>query len=177
LKTFKRIAVRMMLLAALAGFRLPAGLLLSQNKAPEPKILGPLIRMDLLERAKPESGQPTRNIFAPKQAYDAPAVARQEGQSPMLTPDLPSGVPQAPGQGGTEPPPAPGISLDLRYIGFVNSPKKMIALIILQGQTLAVAEGEVVSEGIRIGKITKGILEVIMPDSSKRSFSLEGEEP
>jgi flagellar basal body P-ring protein FlgI len=51
----------------------------------------------------------------------------------------------------------------------------MTALIILEGQVMAVAEGEVVSEGIRIGKITPQELEVIMPDSTTRKFSLEGE--
>jgi hypothetical protein len=132
--------------------------------------------MDLLERAKSETGLPTRNIFAPRQASAVPATISQGNQSPLPSPNLPSDHPQTAGQGDTEPQ-AAVFSIDLRYIGFVVSPQKVIALIVFQGQTLAVAEGEVISEGIRVGKITKEQFEVILPDSSKRSFSLEGDEP
>jgi hypothetical protein len=40
---------------------------------------------------------------------------------------------------------------------------------------MAVVEGDVVGEGIRIGKVTRQQIEVVLPDSSTRTFSLEGE--
>lgn len=69
----------------------------------------------------------------------------------------------------------PVLNINLRYIGFIRSSRKVIGLIILEGQVMAVAEGEVVSEGIRIGKVTAQEIEVIMPDSTTRKFPLEGE--
>ncbi len=70
------------------------------------------------------------------------------------------------------------MNINLRYIGFIEytkSSQKITALIILEGQPMAVVEGEVVFEGMRIGKISPQELEVIMPDSTTRKFSLEGE--
>ena len=63
-------------------------------------------------------------------------------------------------------------------MGYVDSAKtrKIIGLIVFQGQARAVVEGEVISEGIRIGKISREEIEVVMPDSSTRTFSLEGED-
>jgi hypothetical protein len=39
-----------------------------------------------------------------------------------------------------------------------------------------VVEGEVISEGVRIGKIGREEIEVVLPDASTKTFSLEGEE-
>lgn len=69
----------------------------------------------------------------------------------------------------------PVIAVNLRYIGFIESAQRMIALVVFEGQAIAVVEGEVVGEGIRIGKITREQVEIVLPDSSTRLFSLEGE--
>jgi multidrug efflux pump subunit AcrA (membrane-fusion protein) len=72
----------------------------------------------------------------------------------------------------------PAVTVNLRYIGYiesVKSPRRLTALIILEGQAIPVREGEVVSEGVKIGKISPQEIEVILPDSSTRTFSLEGE--
>ena len=70
-----------------------------------------------------------------------------------------------------------GEYLDLRYIGYVRSGKKIVALVIFQGEALAVAEGEMIVEGITVKKIGTEELEVIGPDSKTSMFSLEGERP
>ena len=52
-----------------------------------------------------------------------------------------------------------------------------MALIIFDGESLAVEKGELISEGVEIGEITLQDIEVIGPDSNRRKFSLEGEMP
>jgi len=69
----------------------------------------------------------------------------------------------------------PVISVDLRFIGFIESPRRLVALVIFEGQAIAVVKGDVVGEDIRIGKVTRQQVEVVLPDSSTRTFSLEGE--
>ena len=67
--------------------------------------------------------------------------------------------------------------LDLRYIGFVRSGQRMVALVIFQGEALAVAEGELIAEGITVKKIEVEEIEVVGPDSKSSTFLLEGELP
>jgi len=67
--------------------------------------------------------------------------------------------------------------LDLRYIGYVRSGTKIVALVIFQGEALAVAEGEMIAEGITVKKIGLEEIEVMGPDSKISMFSLEGELP
>lgn len=69
------------------------------------------------------------------------------------------------------------LDFDLRYIGFIKSGKKIVALIVFDGESLAVEKGELISEGVEIGEITIMDIEVIGPDSNRRKFSLEGEMP
>jgi hypothetical protein len=133
-----------------------------------------LVRMDLLRHSPGESRPFRRNIFTPGPASGGPlspgvpvplvSPGRQNSQNVQLPADeMPTEAVQ------------PAFNINLRYVGFIVSPRRLIALIILDGQALAVAEGEVVSEGVRIGKITAGEIEVVLPDSSTRKFSLEGE--
>ena len=67
--------------------------------------------------------------------------------------------------------------LDLRYIGYVRSGTKIVALVIFQGEALAVAEGEMIAEGITVKKIGLEEIEVARPDSKSSTFLLEGELP
>lgn len=70
-----------------------------------------------------------------------------------------------------------GEYLDLRYIGYVRSGTKIVALVIFQGEALAVAEGEMIADGITVKTIGLEEIEVIGPDSKPSMFSLEGELP
>jgi len=64
----------------------------------------------------------------------------------------------------------------LKYIGFVKSGQKIIALVILEGEALAVIENEMIGEEIRVGKVTSEEIELIGANSQKWIYSLEGEE-
>jgi len=68
-------------------------------------------------------------------------------------------------------------SQKLRYIGYVCSDQKIVALIIFGGETLAVEEGEMIGDGIKISKIIPEEINIILPDSTKKAYSLEGEIP
>lgn len=130
-----------------------------------------LIRKDLLQAQRGEIGLPKRNIFSPQSSSRSlvnPVFAAPQKSQPGLEEEQS----KAHGEEGQTP---PAVTINLRYIGFVESPRRMIGLIILEGQAIAVMEGEVVSEGIRIGKVTAEEIEIIMPDSTTRKFSLEGE--
>lgn len=130
-----------------------------------------LIRMDLLQVQRGAVGVSKRNIFSPGTSSGTPVRAIIEGPPSAVTAE------QVETQGEEAQAP-PLMNINLRYIGFIEytkSSQKITALIILEGQPMAVVEGEVVFEGMRIGKISPQELEVIMPDSTTRKFSLEGE--
>lgn len=70
-----------------------------------------------------------------------------------------------------------GSEMELRYIGYVCSDQKIVALIIFGGETLAVEEGEVIGDSTKISKIVPEEINIIWPDSTKKAYSLEGEKP
>jgi len=128
--------------------------------------------MDLLRVQRGDSVVSKRNIFAPGTSFAAPPERAiiEEPSSAIAAEQIETQPEEA------QAPPV--LNVNLRYIGFIEytrSSKKITALIILEGQPMAVVEGEVVLDGIRIGKISPQELEVIMPDSTARKFSLEGE--
>jgi hypothetical protein len=137
----------------------------ASSSAPRREEVKSLIRMDLLRFKRTEAGLPKRNIFAPR-SHSSPSfpLQAQEGVGLGAAENLPGREQER-----------PVFNVNFRYIGYIESPGRMIALIIIEGQALAVAEGEVVSEGIRIGRISPAEIEIIMPDSTTRKFSLEGE--
>lgn len=138
----------------------------------------PLVRMDLLAAGPSETVPPGRNIFSPQPVQPVRTASVIPGMpaTPGLPPAGPAGavVPEA----QSEPTAPPVASVDLRFIGYVDSPRtrKIIGLLIFQGQARAVVEGEVISEGVRVVKIGRDEIEVALPDGSTRTFSLEGEE-
>ncbi len=180
MRTSKIFSLLLVLAAGLSfSGRLSAGAQAQlQGEAAEDKAI-PLVRMDLLEPRPSTTAAPGRNIFAPQAAQPGRPVSVAPGN--LLTGGPPAGglgeaavVPGAPSEAA-----APSaFSIDLRFIGYVDSPKtrKIIGLVIFQGQARAVVEGEVISEGVRIGKIGREEIEVVLPDASTRTFSLEGEE-
>ena len=173
MRTSKAFAVILALAASvsLAG-RLSAGAQTQSKGTGEDKAL-PLVRMDLLKPGPSQATPSGRNIFSPRLAQSERPVP---AGPPAGGPGAAAAVPGAPSE--VQPAAAPAFSIDLRFIGFVDSPKtrKIIGLVIFQGQARAVVEGEVISEGVRIGKIGREEIEVVLPDSSTRTFSLEGEE-
>jgi len=135
-----------------------------QKKIPEEREEKSLIRKDLLLRKERELRPPRRNIFSPKGSFRGEFISETQevGANPQ-------GI-----EASSKEKPS-SVIINLRYIGYIDSPQKIIGLIIFENEALAVEEGELLREGIRVGKITPHEIEMIGPDSAKRKFSLEGE--
>jgi hypothetical protein len=187
MKTSRLLAAALVLLGAIPLLAQAPPAPRPEKKAPQDKTATPLVRMDLLRKPPVEAAPPGRNIFSPRPGVGAagaitPPALGIGGPGPGTTGLLPANPDGAPGDAAArapdQPNAAPGFAIDLRYVGFVGSQRthKMIGLVVFQGQARAVMEGEVISEGIRIGKISRKDIEVIAPDSTTRTFFLEGEE-
>jgi hypothetical protein len=123
----------------------------------------PLVRKDLLVFGKGEIGPPRRDIFRPR-AYDEPSAAQAR----------PGGAP-APRRPGAKA--EPSFVFDLTYLGSVRSGGKITALILMNGQTMSVVEGDEILPGYKAVRVTADEIEVLGPDSQKKTFSRQGERP
>jgi len=126
-----------------------------------------LIRTELLLKRQERLKSPKRNIFAP----------RKEQQSEV--PDIPEDVKArlkkyASGQKGKVL--EATAESNIRYIGYVTSGERTVALIIYEEEVLAVEEGEAITDELKVGRITLKDIEIIGPDSNKKKYVLEGEE-
>jgi hypothetical protein len=144
-----------------------------EKKTAVDKEVKSLLRKDLLQIGKQEVAPPKRNIFAPRIGSSRPGAVALPGR-PLPAVDFEAAdEPTAGAETAAEAPPV--VMVNLRYLGFIASPRGLVALVNFEGRAIAVVEDDVVGEGIRIGKITREQVEVILPDSSTRTFSLEGE--
>ena len=167
-----RVPVRALILVAAAGFCLGQAQEPPAVKTPAAQEARSLIRKELLEARKQDTAPPQRNIFSPRLGPGRPAeTALPAGAQPVV--DFEAADEPAAAEEASQAPPV--INIDLRYIGFIQSPHRLVALVNFEGRAIAVVEGDVVGEGIRIGKVSRQTVEVILPDSSTRTFSLEGE--
>ncbi|NIO48085.1 MAG: hypothetical protein GTN73_01405 [Candidatus Aminicenantes bacterium] len=137
-----------------------------QNKGLEKGGERSLIRKDLLSREKVELGSTVRNIFTLRRS-----VSREIERNQVILQQNQQQHPTLPGTYEA----SPSLPVNIRYIGYVISDDKMVALIVLEGNALAVERGEVISEGVKIGKITPEEIEIVGSDSQKRRYYLEGE--
>lgn len=147
-----------------AGITLCAGEEKSPKKEPEEKGIKSLIRKELLLREGKKLEPPRRNIFSPRnpgrvETEMDPIKSQQNAQENVAF--LKEGTSRLP--------------LNIKYIGYIVSVEKIVALIIFRGDTLAVEEGEMISQGVKIGKITLREIEIIGPDSGEKKYRLEGE--
>jgi len=124
------------------------------------------IRMDLLRAEKKPLPPASRSIFTAKRP-EYPNIDSEELQEEIERIEETGGVQR---EQSSE-------YLDLRYIGYVRSGTKIVALVVFQGEPLAVAEGEMIAEGITVKTIGLEEIEIIGPDSELSMFSLEGELP
>jgi len=155
-----------MILACSAGVLLSASRQASQTQAQaaQGKEVKPLVRKDLLANMTKEPAPPLRDIFHPKvSAEPAPPVYR--AGRPVFRKSARSA------------PESPVFTLNLVYVGVVRSGSKTIALIIRDGQTTPVAEGEEIIPGYRVLHITSDALEVEGPKAQKKTFSRQGDWP
>ncbi len=132
-----------------------------------------LVRKDLLLRKNTQLEPPRRNIFSLQSFAGGPVTA-----GIAAAPDMPRPAGISPPQ-GAQPPSGQAETLrpvfDFRYIGFVRSSRKVTAVVIYNGLTYSVSEGDVLGQEVRILKITAKEVEVQGPDSEKKAFPLEGE--
>jgi hypothetical protein len=125
------------------------------------------IRMDLLRKEKKPLPPAPRSIF----------TAKRPGYSDMDQVGLQENIERIEEAGGIRREGSEDFYIDLRYMGYVRSGTKIVALVIFQGEALAVAEGEMIAEGITVNKIGLEEIEVIGPDAKTSTFLLEGELP
>lgn len=133
----------------------------SEQTARETK---PIIRKDLLVFGTGQIPPPRRDIFRPGY-YGTPASA------PMIA-MRPASKPQAP---KVEAPPA--FVLNLTYVGSVRSGGKIMALVIRDGQTMPVAEGDEIVPGYKVVRVTPDEIEVEGPNSERKTFARQGDRP
>jgi len=134
-----------------------------------------LIRIDLLQKEELPLEPPLRNIFAPHRSQsprDRAGQGRRPGEGPG---DLPGGE----NPEGVEEelrPETEAVSWNLRYLGYVISSERTVAVVVFQGETMAVKPGEIIAEGVTILKITPDEIVYQGPDDLSRTVSLEGED-
>ena len=135
-----------------------------QSKETQGKKEQSLVRKDLLLKREREFKPPRRNIFSPESSLRGEFIAENQevGANPL-------GIEASSKEDESQ------AAIPIRYIGYIDSPQKIIGLIIFENEALAVEEGELLRMGIKVGKITPSEIEIIGPDSAKRKFSLEGE--
>jgi len=148
------------------------------KKTGEPAVekgrLPSLIRKDLLEKSDKAQASVERNIFRPDRRR-TPAE-RAGGPSEGIDP-LEGRPPRGQEEGGQSESAVSASSVpQLRYIGYIGTRDKAVALILLHGEAMAVSAGETPVEGIRIEKITPREIEFVGPDDTARLVSIEGEE-
>jgi len=130
------------------------------------EILGKsLIRKDLLFEKGENLSPPIRSIFSPRK--------RRKSEAEFLPGEVQK---KGEGVGSESGEKALVVMPHIRYIGYINSGHRTVALIIFEEEALAVEEGEMVSEEIRVGKVSPREIEIIGPDSRKWKYLLEGEE-
>lgn len=129
--------------------------------AQEPK--KPLIRKDLLVFGSGEIAPPVRDIFRPK-SVGLPAVRRSAGPAVK--------VPEAPR------PDAPQtFTLNLSYIGSIKSGGRIIALVLRNGQTVSVADGDEIAPGYKVVRVTAEEIVVEGPNAERKTFLRQGDRP
>ena len=150
---------------------LTAGGVLAQEKIkpgalPE-KSAGSLLRKDLLAVAPGAAVSPLRDIFRPGSSRAGLGSAAERPVSPAVSPE-------ESGKGSKGASSSSPFVLD--YIGYVRSPHRIIALIILDGQALAVVEGEEILPGVKVDKVGPDEIEISGPGAGKSRFPRQGED-
>ena len=143
--------------AALAGLALVwAVSLFAAQEAPKP-----LVRKDLLVFGSGEIAAPVRDIFRPKTSAP-PAVRR-------------AGGPSTKSASVTQPDTPPSFNLNLSYIGSIKSGGQIIALVLRNGQTVSVGEGDEIAPGYKVVGVTAEAIVIQGPNSERKTFPRQGD--
>jgi len=123
----------------------------------------PLVRKDLLVFGSGEIAAPVRDIFRPKTAAP-PAVRR-------------AGGPAVKSAAVSQPDAPPSFTLNLSYIGSIKSGGQTIALVIRNGQTVSVGEGDEIAPGYKVVGVTAEEIVIQGPNSERKTFPRQGDRP
>jgi Tfp pilus assembly protein PilP len=132
-----------------------------------------LIRKELLVLPDKSFPPPKRNIFTRGRTQSA---SEADEISPSENIQETERI-KSPGQPGQQETTANKISINVKYIGYVKSGKKVVALILIGSETYAVESGDVLEVGMTIGKITPDDMEIFNQGSEPIRINLEGERP
>ena len=142
-----------------------------KEKAQEIKEHKSLIRKELLTSLNKTLIPPKRNIFTRQRAG---AIANEISSSGDFQAFQAPGQKKSPDQQETA---IEETRINVNYIGYVKSGKRVVALIIFEGETYAVESGDVLEMGLTIGDITPDKMEIINLGSEPIKINLEGEKP
>ncbi len=154
-------------LLLLLVFSLASAFLAAQKDKTRPPAVRdakPLIRKDLLTFSGGEIVPPRRDIFRPL-AYVQPSSP----QAPSVK------APAQKRRGPADEPPA--FALNLVYVGSVRAAGKIVALVLKDGQTISVAEGDEIIPGYKVLRVTPDEIEVGGPSSERKTFARQGDRP
>lgn len=142
----------------------------TEEKKILPSKMSSLIRIDLLPQAKKIPPAVHRNIFSPQIFSASGSVASLEKKEPIgERREINSKEEKEKTANQSD------YFLSFRYIGYVHSAHKTIALIIVNGLAMAVEEGEYVLPDFKVVKIRPEEIIIAGPDKGEIRFSLEGE--
>jgi len=127
-----------------------------------------LIRKDLLEIDDQALKMPERNIFKPDRRRSTSETQVDSG--PIVPPAEELSTPAEDDEEIVT-----GWTGQLRYIGYIGSRQRTVALIIFNGQALAVETGEQISDEVTVKKISPAEIEFEGPDSMQIKAVFEGE--
>lgn len=127
-----------------------------------------LIRKELLMLPEKTLSPPRRNIFTRKRTNTVANEFTSSGdfQTPVLQ--------RSPVQQESA---IEEIRADVKYIGYVKSGTRVVALIIFENRVYAVESGDILEMGLTIGEITPDDMEIFDKGSEPRRINLEGEKP
>ena len=128
-----------------------------------------LIRKDLLFQGKEQLELPLRNIFSPltsRRAQIGTAVIQEKrSENPVDK--------QQDQAAERKEPPRP--ALNIRYIGYVQSKDKIVALILFRGIAYAVEKGELLEEQVEVKDITVEEITLTLGGFQPLKYAIEGE--
>ena len=170
-----RFSARVSVLVLVSSLLYPAPYLQNETgKSQEMQVRKSLIRKELLLQPEESLAPPKRNIFtrqrgnrimdeiSPSEALEMPGQRPQSGQ-PELS--------------GRNQPPVDEFRADVKYIGYVRSGDRIVALIVFGNEIYAVQSGDVLETGLTIGEITPEDMEIFDGGPEPRRIILEGEKP
>jgi Tfp pilus assembly protein PilP len=127
------------------------------------KVLKPLVRTEWLQKKSGPAAPVKRDIFSPQGASGSDAI------TPIEAPEKAAESRKAKVEAESV-----AVSFNLRYVGYIQSKQKVVGLILLDGQALAVEEGDSVGQGFKILKISAKEMEVEEPSGKLVTLALEG---